>query len=189
MNRTDIPRPFYAAAGAGELAYQRLRRLPEAATRTADELRARLAVPERDLAVELARLRESAQRGTATFMARAVGFQDRATASYQRLVARGERLVADRVGMTGGPAGPAEIEVEVGPVQPAERRSAKPAAAGAGKPANGKPSSGTSTDGKSSSGRSASGRPAGRTPSASGTSAGSTSTDGGSASGRSADSA
>jgi len=146
MNRTDIPRPFYAAAGAGELAYERLRRLPEVAARTADELRARFAAPEREpTVVDLARLRESAQRGRAAVAARAATLQDRAAAGYQRLVARGERLVADRAGMTDGPAGPAGIEVEVGPVQPAERRSAKPATsatAGAGKSATGKSTSG-----------------------------------------------
>jgi hypothetical protein len=128
MNRADIPSPFFAAAGAGELAYQQLRRLPEVAARTvrtagqtAEELRLRIASNDRDLTAELARLRESAQRGTATFVAQAATFQERAVISYRSLVARGEQVVTDRIGVTTEPAEPAKIEVEVGPVQAAGR--------------------------------------------------------------------
>jgi hypothetical protein len=129
MNRADIPSPFLAAAGAGELAYQQLRRLPEVAARTvrtagqtAEELRLRIATGDRDLTAELARLRESAQRGTATVVAQAATVQERAVTGYRSLVARGERVVADRIGLTtGDDAEPAKIEVEVGPVQAADR--------------------------------------------------------------------
>jgi hypothetical protein len=128
MNRADIPSPFLAAAGAGELAYQQLRKLPEVAAKTvrtagqtAEELRLRIASGDRDLTAELARLRESAQRGTATVVAQAATVQERAVTGYRSLVARGERVVADRIGLTPGDAEPAKIEVEVGPVQAAER--------------------------------------------------------------------
>lgn len=128
MNRADIPSPFLAAAGASELAYQQLRRLPEVAARTvrtagqtAEELRLRIGGGDRDLNAELARLRESAQRGTATFVARAAAAQERAVIGYRSLVARGEQVVADRIGVGTGDAEPAKIEVEVGPVQAAER--------------------------------------------------------------------
>jgi hypothetical protein len=142
MNRTDIPAPFYAAAGAGELAYQKLRKLPEAATRTAGGLRARFAAPDRSSTVELTRIREAAQRGTAALVTRATTVQDRATAGYRRLVAHGERVVADRIGMATGDPEPAGIEVVVGPVQPAERPgAAQPGAAkpGAAQPGAAKP--------------------------------------------------
>lgn len=127
MTRTEFPAPLYAAAGAGEIAYQKLRRLPEVAARTAGGLRQRLTVPDSDVSlVDLRRVRESAQRATATLAARASTYQDRATAGYRRLVARGERVVADRFGVATGQAEPAGIEVVVGPVQPAERPDAKP---------------------------------------------------------------
>lgn len=121
MDRTDIPAPIYAAAGAGEIAYEKLRKLPAAAARTADGLRQRLAAPDRDRSVvDLARVRESARRGTAQLVAQAAGVQDRAAAGYRRLVARGERVMADRIGVPTAPPEPAGIEVEVGPVRPAE---------------------------------------------------------------------
>lgn len=127
MTRTEFPAPLYAAAGAGEIAYQKLRRLPEVAARTAGGLRQRLTVPDGDVSlVDLRRVRESAQRATATLAARASTYQDRATAGYRRLVARGERVVADRFAVATGQAEPAGIEVVVGPVQPAERPGAKP---------------------------------------------------------------
>lgn len=120
MNRSDIPGPIYAAAGAGEIAYQKLRQLPAAAARTAAGVRQRLSAPDQDRSVvDLARVRESAQRGTAQLVARAADVQDRAAAGYRRLVARGERVMADRAGGT-EPAEPAGIEVEVGQVRPAQ---------------------------------------------------------------------
>lgn len=119
-NRTDLPAPFYAAAGAGDVAYQQLRRLPEVAARTAEGLRRRFTAPDGDVnLVDLPRIRASAQRGTAAVVARAGEAQDRAVAGYRRLVARGERVMADRIGAT-PTAEPAGIEVEVGPVQPAK---------------------------------------------------------------------
>jgi hypothetical protein len=125
MNKTDIPSPFYAAAGAGELAYEKLRKLPELASRTAEELRQRLATRDRDINAELARVRESAQRGTAVVVAGAATAQERAVTGYRNLVARGERAVGSRIGTTTGRAEPANIEVEVGPVQAGTRRRAR----------------------------------------------------------------
>lgn len=127
MNRTDIPAPIYAAAGAGEIAYEKLRKLPAVAARTADGLRQRLATPDRDRnLVDLARVRETARRGTAQLAAQAAGVQDRAVAGYRRLVARGERVMADRLNSNTAPLEPAGIEVEVGPVRPAEPAASKP---------------------------------------------------------------
>lgn len=147
MNRTDLPGPIYAAAGAGEIAYEKLRKLPAAAARTADGLRQRLTAPDRDRnVVDLARVRESAQRGTAQLVAQAASVQDRAAAGYRRLVARGERVMADRIGVPTAPPEPAGIEVEVGPVRPAKpgAREESGDAATAGSDA-GTPSGGTAS--------------------------------------------
>ncbi|MPZ28311.1 MAG: hypothetical protein GEV12_18340 [Micromonosporaceae bacterium] len=138
MNRTDIPGPIYAAAGAGEIAYQKLRKLPAVAARTADGLRQRFASADRDQSVvDLARIRRSAQRGTAQLVAQAATVPDRTAAGYRRLVARGERVMAERGGVPTSAPEPAGIEVEVGQVRPAERaagsaeRAAGPAKSGA----------------------------------------------------------
>src|SRR5690349_1230572 len=90
-----IPAPLYAAAGAGDIAYQQLRRLPERVA----ELRTRFAelrptvtgavteaVSEPRLRADLVRLRKVARRNAQVA-------QERATAVYSDLVARGERVV------------------------------------------------------------------------------------------------
>jgi heparin binding hemagglutinin HbhA len=94
-----IPTPLYAAAGAGELAYQQLRKLPERVA----ELRGRVselrpvvtdAVSERNLKVDLDKLREGARRNAQVVVSGAQVAQERAVAVYTELVARGERVVA-----------------------------------------------------------------------------------------------
>lgn len=124
--RAHLPAPVYAAAGAGELAFKKLRTLPERAVHAAGTLRGRVAVRDRDLAAELARMRESAQRGTAVLAARAAAAQERAATGYRNLVARGERVIAARSGVAADPADPARVEVVVGPAQ----RTARPGATG-----------------------------------------------------------
>lgn len=122
MTKREMPAAFYAAAGAGDLAYQRLRKLPEAANRTlrgarqtAETLRERAASGElrfnrNRIATDLATLRESAQRGATAFVATAAAAQERAVTGYRTLVAHGEQVVAARTGMplmeepTGEPA-------------------------------------------------------------------------------------
>jgi heparin binding hemagglutinin HbhA len=98
-----IPNPLYAAAGAGELAYEQLRRLPERVS----ELRGRVAelrpvvteavterVSERSLRADLDKLRDGALRNAQAFVSGAQVAQRQATAVYDELVARGERIVA-----------------------------------------------------------------------------------------------
>jgi hypothetical protein len=114
-SRNDIPAPLYAAAGAGELAYQKLRKLPEVAARTVRTAR------ERDFNAEWARVRESAQRSTAVVVAKAATAQERAATGYRNLIARGEQVVNGRLGVATGHAEPGKVEVEVGPVQGAKR--------------------------------------------------------------------
>jgi heparin binding hemagglutinin HbhA len=117
VNRTDIPTPLYAAAGVGELAYEKLRGLPKVAARTAGELRERLATTrERDLTAEWAKVRDTAKQSGAALVATAAAVPGRAATGYRNLVARGERVLA----RTTEQPEPAKVEVEVGPVQPAQ---------------------------------------------------------------------
>ncbi|HEX7746307.1 MAG TPA: hypothetical protein VF462_13725 [Micromonosporaceae bacterium] len=109
-----IPAPLYAAAGAGDLAYRQLRRLPAVVTdlsgKAADTttgLREKAAATLRtantgarslrrsDLEIE--RLREAAIRNAAVLLTRTHAAQERALAAYADLVARGERVVGTGV--------------------------------------------------------------------------------------------
>ena len=105
-----IPSPLYAAAGAGDLAYQRLRKLPEQVS----SLRERVselrpadsdAVSETNLRADLDRLRQVARRNAATIVAGAQQASERAAAVYTQLVVRGEKVVRNVQG--------AEATVEV----------------------------------------------------------------------------
>jgi heparin binding hemagglutinin HbhA len=93
-----IPAPLYAAAGAGDFAYQRLRKLPEQVA----QLRERVteiapamsdAVSEANLRVDLDRLRDAARRNAATLVAGAQQASERAAAVYSDLIVRGEQVV------------------------------------------------------------------------------------------------
>lgn len=128
MSKTRIPTPLYAVAGAGDLAYQRLRHLPETVTElrekaavttaelrqraTAADLRAKAldtlraanatAASLRQRAGELdaEQLRAAAVRNVATLVAGVHAAQERARAVYARLVAHGERVLS---GQTSAP--------------------------------------------------------------------------------------
>jgi len=92
-----IPAPLYAAAGAGDLAYRQLRRLPAVVT----DLRGKAVAPgARSLKrtdQEIERLRESAIRNAAALVSRTQAAQQRAVAAYGKLVARGEQVVGTGV--------------------------------------------------------------------------------------------
>ena len=106
QTKTRFPAPLYAAAGAGDLAYQQLRKLPavinelsdraatslknanETASTTATSLR------EKATTTDLDKLRNTAASSAATFAQIA---QERAIAVYTALVARGERVVGTGV--------------------------------------------------------------------------------------------
>ena len=106
QTKTRIPAPLYAAAGAGDLAYQQLRKLPAvindlsdraaASLRTANETatsRATL-LRERAGATDLDKLRSTA---ASSAVALAHAAQERAIAVYTALVAHGERVVGTGV--------------------------------------------------------------------------------------------
>ena len=121
MSKNRIPTPLYAVAGAGDLAYQRLRKLPATVTELRDkaaettiELRQRARSGElRAKAVNT--LRAAAARIAAALVAGVHAAQERAIAVYDRLVAHGERVLDGDGGRSGGaeaqpPASPAAIE-------------------------------------------------------------------------------
>ena len=116
---TKIPAPIYAAAGAGDLAIERLRKLPERVaglqermTTLQDELPGRLNVFQDKVTQKVAelpslvaelrqrvvdtdtdKLRESARRNAGVVRTNAQAAQEKAAAIYAELVTRGEQVV------------------------------------------------------------------------------------------------
>ena len=110
---TRIPAPLYAAAGAGDLAYQQLRKLPdvvyglsakvnELSERAAASLKAAndqagskaAALRDKATTTDFDKLRDTAATGAVAFAQIA---SERAVAAYTALVARGERVVGTGV--------------------------------------------------------------------------------------------
>jgi hypothetical protein len=114
---TRIPNPLYAAAGAGDLAIERLRQLPGKVAvlqeRLQDELPGRISglqdkitqkvaeIPslvaelrQRVVDADAEKLRESARRNAHTALTGAQAAQEKAAVIYAKLVARGEQVVA-----------------------------------------------------------------------------------------------
>ena len=113
QTKTRIPAPLYAAAGAGDLAYQQLRKLPDvvvelsarvnelseraaASLKAANDQAGTKAASLRDKATttDFDRLRDTAATGAVAFAQIA---SERAVAAYTALVARGERVVGTGV--------------------------------------------------------------------------------------------
>lgn len=106
QTKTRFPAPLYAAAGAGDLAYQQLRKLPGVVNELGDRAVASLRTANDTASTTAASLKTTAAgtdfdklRDTAT--ASAVAFahaaQERAVAVYTALVAHGERVVGTGV--------------------------------------------------------------------------------------------
>ena len=136
-----IPNPVYAAAGAGDLAYRRLRELPARARELGSRVAALRpvvsdavndAVKPRTLKVDVDRLKDIARRNAAVVRDQAAAAQERAATVYAGLVARGEKVV-------GGPykrLRPAGDVVEI--IEPEGLPSAEtPSAAAASGPGTG----------------------------------------------------
>lgn len=106
QTKTRIPAPLYAAAGAGDLAYQQLRKLPAVVTelsdravaslRTANDTASTTAASLKTTAnqTDFDKLRETATAGAVAF---AQAAQEKAVAVYTTLVAHGERVVGTGV--------------------------------------------------------------------------------------------
>ena len=143
QTKTKLPAPLYAAAGAGDLAYQQLRKLPAVVTELSEKAAASLRTYNEQAGVKAAQLREKAQttdydalRGNAASVATSLAqlAQERTVAVYTALVARGEKVVGTGVVATADVVN-ADIEateapkaVEAAPATPRPRkRATKPA--------------------------------------------------------------
>jgi heparin binding hemagglutinin HbhA len=102
-----IPAPFYAAAGAADLAYQALRELQAKVAEQGVRPTRRL-----DLDGDIEKLRAVAKRNTDAFLARAQAAQDKAVALYSDLVVRGEKVVKGGVRETRSTVGEIEATVD-----------------------------------------------------------------------------
>src|SRR4051812_3193366 len=144
QTKTRFPAPLYAAAGAGELAYQQLRKLPAVVTEISERAAMSLRTYNEQAGSKAAELREKAAttdfdalRGNAASVATSLAqlAQERTVAAYTALVARGERVVGTGV-VAAADVVNADIEtteapkaVEAAPAAPKPRkRAAKPAA-------------------------------------------------------------
>jgi heparin binding hemagglutinin HbhA len=106
QTKTKIPAPLYAAAGAGDVAYEQLRKLPAVLNELSDRAAASLRIYNEQAGTKAAELRgkaqetdfvalrDSAATAAVTFAQTA---QERAIAVYNELVARGERVVGTGV--------------------------------------------------------------------------------------------
>ena len=90
-----IPTPLYAAAGAGDFAYQQLRKLPDQVAQLRDRVsELRPVVAEAVTETNLDKIRDVAKRNADAFVAGAQVAQTRATEVYKELVARGQKVVS-----------------------------------------------------------------------------------------------
>src|SRR5690349_19610341 len=144
QTKTRIPAPLYAAAGAGDLAYQQLRKLPAVVSELSDRAVASLRIANEQAGSKATTLRDKAAttdfdavRSNATTAANAFAqlAQERAVAVYTALVARGERVVGTGV-VEAADVVNADMEateepkaVEAAPATPKPRkRASRPAA-------------------------------------------------------------
>ena len=109
QTKTRFPAPLYAAAGAGDLAYEQLRKLPSQVAQLRAKVTELRPAPDTNLRADLDRLRDAAQRNAASILADAQAgvqtVQERAVAVYTGLVARGEKVVSTARG--------AETKIEI----------------------------------------------------------------------------
>jgi len=140
QTKTKLPAPLYAAAGAGDLAYQQLRKLPAVVTELSEKAAASLRTYNEQANAKATQLREKAQttdfdalRGNAASVASSLAqlAQERTVAAYTALVAHGEKVVGTGV-VTTAEVVNADIETTAAPkaVEAApkpRKRATKPA--------------------------------------------------------------
>ena len=140
QTKTKLPAPLYAAAGAGDLAYQQLRKLPAVVTELSEKAAASLRTYNEQANAKATQLREKAQttdfdalRGNAASVATSIAqlAQERTVAAYTALVAHGEKVVGTGV-VTTAEVVNADIETTAAPkaVEAApkpRKRATKPA--------------------------------------------------------------
>jgi heparin binding hemagglutinin HbhA len=137
-NTRRIPNPLYAAAGAGDLAYEQLRQLPAkalelsgrvAALRPAVTDAVTNAVSEPARRVDVERLRELARRNAEVLRTQADTLRVQAVSVYSDLVARGEKIVGGPYKVL-PPAGDIVPEVTASEGKPAPATTTGATAAG-----------------------------------------------------------
>src|SRR4051812_9763295 len=106
QTKTRFPAPLYAAAGAGDLAYQQLRKLPGVVSELSEKAAASLRTANEQAGTKATQIRERAAttdfdalKGNAASVATTFAqiAQDRAISIYTSLVERGERVVGSGV--------------------------------------------------------------------------------------------
>ncbi|GAB2595622.1 hypothetical protein Aab01nite_25850 [Paractinoplanes abujensis] len=106
QTKTRFPAPLYAAAGAGDIAVEQLRKLPAVINDLSERAAASLRTYNEQAGTKAAELRDKASttdfealRGNAASVATSFAqiVEDRAVAAYTALVARGERVVGTGV--------------------------------------------------------------------------------------------
>ena len=138
QTKTRFPAPLYAAAGAGDIAVEQLRKLPAVVNELSERAAASLRVYNEQAGTKAAELRDKASttdfealRGNAASVATSFAqiAQDRAVAAYTALVARGERVVGTGV-VEAAEVVNADIETTEEPaaIEAAEATTAKAAA-------------------------------------------------------------
>ena len=138
QTKTRIPAPLYAAAGAGDIAVEQLRKLPAVVNELSERAAASLRTYNEQAGTKAAELRDKASttdftalRGNAASVATSFAqiAQDRAVAAYTALVARGERVVGTGV-VEAADVVNADIETTEEPaaIEAAEAATAKAAA-------------------------------------------------------------
>ena len=140
---TRFPAPLYAAAGAGDLAYQQLRKLPAVVSELSDRAVASLRTANDTANTTAASLKSTAnatdfdklrETATASAVAFAQAAQERALAVYTALVAHGERVVGTGV-VEAAEVVNADIEATDEPKAVEAAPVATPATVAAGTPA------------------------------------------------------
>ncbi len=117
--KIKIPSALYAAAGAGDLAYQELRKLSERVAGI--KLRDRVSETESEMRHDVEKLREAARRQAHAVVERTQAAQERAQEIYQDLVIRGQHVVRSA-------RGPIHVKAEIKSGEAAEAED-KPKAA------------------------------------------------------------
>jgi hypothetical protein len=106
QSKTRFPAALYAAAGAGDLAYQQLRKLPAVVSDLSEKAATSIRTYNEQAGAKAQELRTKAQttdydalRGNASSVVSSLAqlAQERAVTTYATLVARGERVVGSGV--------------------------------------------------------------------------------------------
>jgi heparin binding hemagglutinin HbhA len=121
-----IPAPLYAAAGAGDLAYQQLRKLPDQVAQLRDKVtELRPTVSDAVNETNLDKIRDAAKRNADALLAGAQVAQTRATKVYKGLVARGQQVMSNTGAAIEVAPAAGTVTTVTGEVKPARKAARK----------------------------------------------------------------